>query len=76
MEIIKNYYYEAVVDGRDTELAIRSDLKGDYGANDFCICQSRERTEGHTITRYHVMNAGELRKALKLSPRTKLEIRG
>ena len=76
MELIKNFYYEAIVDGRDTELAIRSDFKGDYGANDFCICQTRDRLEGRTVTRYKVMNAQELRKALKMSPRAKLEIRG
>ena len=76
MELFKNFYYEAIVDGRDTELAIRSDFKGDYGANDFCICQTRDREEGRTITRYKVMNAQELRKALKMSPRAKLEIRG
>lgn len=76
MELIKNFYYEATIDGRNTELAIRSDFKGDYGANDFCICQTREREEGRTITRYKVMNAQELRKALKMSPRAKLEIRG
>lgn len=76
MELIKNFYYEAAIDGRECELAIRSDFKGDYGANDFCICQSRERTENHTTTRYHVMDAKELRKALKMPPRAKLEIRG
>ena len=76
MELFKNEYYEAVVDGRECELAIRSDFKGDYGANDFCICQTRERYEGRTVTRYKVMNAQELRKALKMSPRAKLEIRG
>ena len=75
MELIKNFYYEAIVDGRDTELAIRSDFKGDYSANDFCICQTRDREEGRTVTRYKVMNAQELRKALKMSPRAKLEIR-
>lgn len=76
MELFKNEYYEAIVDGQDTELAIRSDFKGDYGANDFCICQTRDRLEGRTVTRYKVMNAQELRKALKMSPRAKLEIRG
>ena len=75
MELFKNEYYEATVDGHVTELAIRSDFKGDYGANDFCICQTRDREEGRTITRYKVMNAQELRKALKMSPRAKLEIR-
>ena len=72
----KNVYYDATIDGIDLELAIRSDFKGDYGANDFCICQSRIKLEEKTITRYHVMDARALRKALKLSPRAKLEIRG
>ena len=76
MEIIKNYYYEATLGGKDLELAVRSDFKGNFNVEDFCICQSRIREDNKTITRYHVLSPKELRLALKLPPRAKLEIRG
>ena len=76
MELKKNYYYGASVDGRETELSIRSDFKGDFNAADFCICQTRDRYGDMTVTRYKLMTAADLKKALMLSPRTKIEIGG
>jgi hypothetical protein len=76
MELKKNYYYDALIDGRESELAVRSDFKGDFNATDYCICQIRDRSGDVCVTRYKLFTASELRKALMLSPRTKIEIGG
>ena len=85
MEFVKNFYYGATINGIECELAIRSDFKGDFTSDDYLIVQSREprvhvRVDGvkeHSVTsRYYTMTRKELRKALNLSPQTKIEIRG
>ena len=75
MEIKKNFYFDAVIGGQELELAVRSDFKGDFTPDDFCIIQTRERTARGTITRYGTMTRKELRAALQLSPKTKIELR-
>lgn len=75
MEIKKNVYFDAVIDGNELELAVRSDFKGDFTSDDFCIIQTRERTARGTITRYGTMTKKELRAALHLSPKTKIELK-
>ena len=75
MELKKNYYFNATINGVDLELAIRSDFKGDFTPDDFCIIQTRERSEVGTISRYGTMTKRELRAALGLSSKTKIELR-
>lgn len=75
MDFRKNVYYEATMDGRDVELAIRSEFKGDFNAVDFCICQIREREKNKTTTRYRLFTLKELRAAFELSPRQKITIK-
>lgn len=75
MEIKKNFYFDAVINGTELELAIRSDFKGDFTPEDYCIVQTRERTDRGTITRYSTMTRKELRTALQLPPKTKIELR-
>lgn len=76
MEVIKkDFYYCANIDGIDLELAVRSDFKGDFTPDDFCIVQIRKRQSYGTVTRYKTMTKKELKAALDISPKTKIEIR-
>lgn len=74
MIVKKNFYYNATVNGLECELAVRSDFKCDFTPDDYCIAQTRRGSVNGVVTHYLTMTRRELKAALGLPAKSKIEI--
>lgn len=75
MIIKKNFYYNATVNGLECELAVRSEFKCDFTTGDYCIAQTRRGSISGVVTHYLTMTRKELKSALGLPAKSRIEIK-